>query len=939
MDIEDIDVKQLKQIQARFAALSRHRLDKMLNGLSHKKSDFIKLLPLLFHVNHPMLPGYVDKSTPCGIPGYFPSELEKKIAKTVSRSFKFKSRAYLKFEIDALYLMGSTGTLGQSIKSDLDLWVCLSEIPEKKQLMKLEKKVETISVWMAKVGVELNCYIVHKDDFHRKKTKMLTKESCGDTQNFLLLDEFYRTAVWLCGKMPLWWLVPPNENYNEFVDRLMLHRHVDESEWIDFGNVSEIPIKEYFSAALWQLYKAIESPFKSSIKLLMLEIYARDFPKVELLSFQYKSLIYQGVKDKERLDPYLMMLHNAEEFLSEQPERLEFLRRAFYLKVGIKLKLSREKNKNWRYQAILKLAKGWEWKQTRLDYLNNRPHWRVNAVLNERKDLVRELIHSYHFLANFVRQSGELDKASQRELVFLGRKFHAMFERKAGKVELVNNGIARDVGEASITIFQKSNGQWCLFLGALAKTQLLINQAVFKANYFFEVLAWCVCNKVVNRQTNYHIYSDSSSLDHNSVSRTVNSLFKITKDANSELRENQFQSSPEIIKLGVYLCHDNNPRVQQNRQGFYNVINEDDYFCWGESSINLLASFDIFYVNSWGEYGCKHYVGEYSIVQLMLEHYKVLTGKLEKLSFFYANDTENKGVESRLRKLFSDWNKLLTASQKKSQSYRYLISIGRGFLIVDFVKGRILYKYFKQAKRFLHGLGSQSSSNRIFIEKTQLKTEFVIDKNLQLPELQKRVIAKPAIAEDQCHIIQDPNGGYEVLIKLSDGTVFFQYHQQMKLNHLINHYQQLFDSIKRQSAFSGQMTNQCNYWYLKRASVDSEKRESSRFRRVTLSGIKLADLYNRVQAIATTNSENKICYDLYIGEQGFQYVDFGELVYKKVVQYILEYRNNNSRYPIFVSDLDLSAISQDAPVVEYLEHKRLIEQRLNRALKQLKPVK
>ena len=116
----------------------------MLSSFNLTQSDAIKLLPLLFHVNHPMLPGYVDKSTPSGIPSYSPKRIrKKKIAKTVSRSFKYQSRAYLRYQIVSLYLMGSTGTLAQSIRSDLDLWVCIDQQLDDKAKQKLQQKTET----------------------------------------------------------------------------------------------------------------------------------------------------------------------------------------------------------------------------------------------------------------------------------------------------------------------------------------------------------------------------------------------------------------------------------------------------------------------------------------------------------------------------------------------------------------------------------------------------------------------------------------------------------------------------------------------------------------------------------------------------------------------------------------------------------------------------
>lgn len=189
MNTDEIDQKQLKTICQDFITLSEQRFTRMESSLSPTQADYLKLLPLLFHVNHPMLPGYIDKFTPCGLPNYMPSMLQKQIAKTVSQSFEYKPRAHLKYRIASLFLMGSMGTLGQSNSSDIDLWICLSEPLEKSLLVKLEGKGTKIRQWLATVGIELNYYLVNLDDFSRNKSKQIEVDSCGNTQNFLLLED------------------------------------------------------------------------------------------------------------------------------------------------------------------------------------------------------------------------------------------------------------------------------------------------------------------------------------------------------------------------------------------------------------------------------------------------------------------------------------------------------------------------------------------------------------------------------------------------------------------------------------------------------------------------------------------------------------------------------------------------------------------------------
>ena len=914
-----IDPKQLKSIKERFMRLSEQRFSRMLDSFNLTQSDCIKLLPLLFHVNHPMLPGYVDKSTPCGLPNYTPSTLEKKIAKTVSRSFKYKSRAYLKYEVAGLYLMGSTGTLAQSIRSDLDLWVCVSERLGQIEAVKLHQKMELISQWMETKGVELNCYLVNEEQFKRQSRKNLTKDSCGDTQNYLLLDEFYRTAIWLCGRTPLWWLVPANENYAVYSTRLLKNKHLEPLDWIDFGDINQIPAAEYFSAALWQLYKAIEAPYKSALKLLMLEIYARNFPQTGLISTQYKEKVYTGEETLEQLDPYLLVLQYAEDFLQDQPQRLEFLRRSFYLKAGAKIELDKNKPRNWRYQQLKELVEGWGWNQKRLDYLNNRPAWQINAVIDERVDLVRELNHSYHFIANFARVQGVLNQVGQNELISLGRMLYATFERRAGKIESVNTGIARDVSEPSVTLAFQDN-RWQLFLGALKQTQIRIFQPVYSADSFFNLLAWCVCNRVVTRNSNYQVYSEWEFYDRELAESLVKDLISVTNRVRPELGESAFKNPAKMLKLGIYLNTESDPLKADKDSGIYSLTNLEDGFCWGENRVNLFTQFDIFWINSWGEYGANRYAGDFAWIQFFIEYRDVLTTDEDCIELYGRQLPGMKHHKKRLFQLLRQWNKLQLDSRRKHRTSRFLMSIDGQYLKIDFFDKQVEYKVFHHAKRLLNSLG----------ENLRGPIQYQIDDNLALPQIVIRIINKPLEDNYQCYLLQNGKTNFSVLIRDPQGSVYYQVHQGTELNHLVNHYQQFFDSITHRLGFMTQDLIQIDYWF---ADI-SDSEDNTRLKRLKPNPANISNHYISTQAIATRNSEGKIRFDLYAEQQGYHFRDYGELVYQQLVKYILAQRAKNSRYPIFITNIDLSAVVQQASVMDYLTYKRIVEQKLAHTMAQ-----
>jgi adenylate cyclase class 1 len=69
------------------------------------------------------------------------------------------------------------------------------------------------------------------------------------------LDEFYRSAILLAGKHPLWWFIATEVSDYDSAKQQLLRKHPRlREETLDFGNVHNIPSGEYVGAGIWQLY-------------------------------------------------------------------------------------------------------------------------------------------------------------------------------------------------------------------------------------------------------------------------------------------------------------------------------------------------------------------------------------------------------------------------------------------------------------------------------------------------------------------------------------------------------------------------------------------------------------------------------------------------------------------------------------------------------------
>jgi adenylate cyclase class 1 len=215
--------------------------------------------------------------------------------------------------IEAVYAIGSLGSVAQRPASDIDCWLCYSEMEGAAEGARpaLMRKLAALEAWtMQTFGLETHFFAMPMDEVRQNLFGMSDKESSGSAQAALLKEEFYRTAHRLAGRDLLWWAAPPSATQAE-ADSLMAELRAltprVAAELVDLGQPMPIPPGEYFGACLWQIVKALHSPYKSVMKLALLEKYAGQDPNKRLLCDRIKEAALRGRKKPEEVDPYLSL--------------------------------------------------------------------------------------------------------------------------------------------------------------------------------------------------------------------------------------------------------------------------------------------------------------------------------------------------------------------------------------------------------------------------------------------------------------------------------------------------------------------------------------------------------------------------------------------------------------------------------------------------------
>jgi adenylate cyclase class 1 len=924
---EGISRKDLNTIRQRFQRLHRERLRRIREELRPSQQEFLDLLPLLFHINHPMLPGYVNSETPTGIPDFSPNRQALDAAKKLSRSFAYKKRAQRLYHIHGVYLMGSTGTIGQSSSSDFDLWLCHDPTLNENQRKHLQQKIALIEKSAAELDLELHIFLIDPDRFRRGQKSKLSHESAGSTQHSLLLEEFYRSAVLLAGRYPLWWLVPPEyeEVYQEYADSLLFHRFVKHSDVLDLGGLDNVPAQEFFGAALWQLYKGIDSPYKSILKIFLMEAYSRDYPSPHWLAQQSKEAIYSGEKDIDKLDAYILLYKRVDEYLRQSGDepRLELARRCLYFKVGEYLSQTRHPE-NWRIQAMLELTRQWGWGQTQLQMLDTRSSWKIDRVIQERNALVGVLTRSYRLLTDFARKYAQTSPIDPQELNLLGRKLYTALDNRPGKIDYINPGISRDLSEAQLSLHHRptrdGNQAWMLYRGQPDEKALIDQRPIKISSNLIEILIWSHVNQVWDSNTLISLHPGETGVTRHELLSIHHSIEQLFPDFMPPSADMQTLSKPATAKLmALFINIGTDPLEHLTRKGKQITSERHDPLSFAAGRANLAIHHEAILQTSWGELLVTRHQGPEGLLDSLCSLLNTQRGHKQeepRLEAFSYSSVRGRQIAQRVVELF---NHILARFRSAALEYgRYAFRMGREFFIVQQEEKHYSWHSLDSFDSLLKELQQPQRHFR------KLEFDPEIMANSPYPAIFKS--SRPEVIQ---LFFQINSQGTDIYILDEQGALFHQSlatdsprFLMLQQRRFLNSLQQLHNLLP---GGRGNLLAEPEFFELTKQRHGEFKCEQ---RRVPL--VRAED-YMELTLISESAELDARPVSLICGDREFTHLEYGDELYGTTADYIHSLRRSNEHYPIYLTSLRLSSCQPVEPptTVELLMLKRQVEERLN----------
>lgn len=581
--------------------------ERALDSFRPEQEDLFELVPFLIHLTQRLLPiekkgedtylieNITLKNASSGIRNYTPSPKTVRLAKKYLRVDKLLLLPSKDCNIDALFTIGSIGTIAQSSDSDLDYWVCIDKDRMGEDAVELLKlKLESIERW-AKIrfGTELHFFVADPKDVKDGLFGGSDFESSGSAQGMILKEEFYRTLILVAGKIPFW-NVLPSWTDNRYYDLLYSLACRFGQDYLDLGNVNFIPAGEYFGASMWQLFKSLTSPYKSVMKMGLLEKYIHEGNKGQLLCNKLKGLWASGKYRFLKQDPYILLLDEITDFYKKQgrDDIVALVRGCFFLKLGVRSDKHLEQSVfKMRKLMLDRCVERYGWDKGQVFDLGHFDEWSYGKILELSRQINGFMIETYHRLSGSLNHAPEMETMiTSQDLTILGRKMFVQFSSHPTKVKTLPH-VAR-----GRTLFK----QLYLYYRQIPRKQPLWDvypyydkKAMVKGNDWAvlmdveeieEVAAWVIHNGVYQAGTQFNILPNPSSV-------SAQDFQELLKDMNDFFVFGEGDGMPPESFLESFKMY-----------RLYLIVN----FTQDRKS-ERIREFAAVYMTTWGEMFCRKY--------------------------------------------------------------------------------------------------------------------------------------------------------------------------------------------------------------------------------------------------------------------------------------------------------------------------------------------
>lgn len=663
----------------KFNSEKYERFQELMPSTNIKK--VINSIPLLLCLNHKKVPGYIEGDFPYGISGYEP---DGETVKFIQTRFHIPKLEFSNENpaIEMLALMGSVGTIAYTRKSDFDYWACIDRSRfAREDLDALSKKIDLIQKWAhTELKIEVHIFINDIESIKKNIFAEDEEEAFGSTTGAVLKDEFFRSSIVVAGKIPFWWVIPKFISDSEY-DRLY-SRLPDEYKrdiFVDLGNLYEISREDFLGAALFQLIKSLGNPFKSIIKIGVLEKYLFSPDDTPLLSQRVKQKIIRGQIDNYILDSYILMFEEVYEYYEtalEDRSLLKILRQNLYLKIDPQLSkytgLKKSSSLPYKVVVMFRYVKEWKWTMEEVKQLDDFDNWDYTHIIAFWNRVKKFMLLSYQRISSQLPALDISGKISESDFKLLSRKIRTHFSSSPEKID--NHITFKDTPYEPLLYIEPENitidtHEWKLFKRNNSNDQRFVSTVLKTDTDLLKLLSWTSINQIYDPVfTRIKIQSGYQRIIQSHILEILDGLSDLMQQDKIKLKNDYFLNEAFCLVNMIVLN--------------FNV----------EKADSIMTVHHIFQT-SWGESYIKKYTEDQEIITLLGEIVQDgLKLKRDFDSFCRIISPEpNKSLYRDMENLFRDTYNFFIHEAAHSKSARLISKTGTLFFTLQRDKSKVTF--------------------------------------------------------------------------------------------------------------------------------------------------------------------------------------------------------------------------------------------------------
>lgn len=594
---DQIRISVTENIRASREAFLRYnisRLRELIRYLSPEKLELFHSIPFLLHINHPDFPGYLKmKTPPCGIykfkkSGFWKLAIKAHRIKTGALP-RYLSRQY---HIHGVYLMGSSGTIGQTHYSDFDYWLLIDESAfQSGSLEQLERKLSEIEHWSKTVyQQQVKFFILDINQIRNNNFSAIDSESSGTAQKTLLKEEFYRTFIMVAGRIPYWAVLPvglSDSKYNQWINTIS-QSNIEErvaEDYIDLGGLESINQAECLGALLWQIYKSRTDPVKSLIKSTLVAYYSFFGNRDGLLCDKVKQRFSERQLDSYLVDPYLVIFEKILDFFEymNDPQGFELIKECIILRLRGYPFSSVPKLDSPKQELLNRLFAEWSWEEEKINRFEQYTQWSENEKLAFDELIFEKLMFLYELILRSQDRKNPPFDMTLSDLKALTNRIAVWFQKKPSKIERCSTFLRTQVKNRllsiSCNIEEPCADRWEVYDGTSSGKDE--NSLLYSGQHLLRVIGWILLNGL-------HAHKKSSIVfEPNACTVTAHRAKRLFTDTCQYFKEQPSESEniDHTEKLLVFLdAHDGGDTKAMVRAEFLLENTWNEFHFW---SINL----------------------------------------------------------------------------------------------------------------------------------------------------------------------------------------------------------------------------------------------------------------------------------------------------------------------------------------------------------------